>query len=294
MRTTLLIALILGAFLASCATDPKAGFDRTETGLYYKMHIETGGPTAQLEDILMLEMVYLLNNDSIIFDTRETGEPVFLMLTESDYPGDIYEGFSMMAEGDSATFIINAERFFMETAQEFQLPAFAQPEDDIFFNVKLLRITDEEGYMEEQMLVEERRLRANELKAAQEDINLEEYLQEQGIEETPRESGLVYIEKEAGTGPRVQSGDMVAVHYEGRLLDGTVFDSSIERGEPIEIRIGMGQVIPGWDEGITLMREGGKARLIIPSYLAYGDRGAGNIIPPFATLVFDVEVTEIK
>jgi FKBP-type peptidyl-prolyl cis-trans isomerase FkpA len=281
MRTTLLIALIIGAFMASCATDPKAGFDRTEAGLYYKLHVETGGPTAEVGDILMLEMVYKLNNDTIIFDSREAGQPVFLMLIESEYDGDIYEGFSMMAEGDSATFIIDAERFFMDTAHEIQLPAFARSGDEIFFYVKMLRITDEEGYMEEQMLVEERRLRENELRAVQEDSNLEEYLQEQGITEAPRESGLVYIEMEAGTGPRVQSGDMVAVHYEGRLLDGTVFDSSFDRGEPIEIRIGVGQVIPGWDEGITLMRQGGKARLIIPSYLGYGDRGAGNIIPHF-------------
>ena len=107
-------------------------------------------------------------------------------------------------------------------------------------------------------------------------------------------SGLEYIEAEIGTGPQAKKGDKVRVHYTGSLEDGTVFDSSYNRGQPFEFSLGYGAVIAGWDEGIALMKVGGKATLIIPAELGYGDRGAGGgLIPPGATLHFDVELVEI-
>ena len=106
-------------------------------------------------------------------------------------------------------------------------------------------------------------------------------------------SGLEYIEVEAGTGAQAVAGKTVHVHYTGKFQDGKVFDSSISRGEPLSFQLGRGNVIKGWDEGIALMKVGGKAQLIIPSNLAYGERGAGGVIPPNATLVFDVELVSI-
>ncbi|WP_298816237.1 FKBP-type peptidyl-prolyl cis-trans isomerase [Chloroflexus sp.] len=106
-------------------------------------------------------------------------------------------------------------------------------------------------------------------------------------------SGLQYIEVQAGHGAQPQPGAVVAVHYRGMLADGSVFDSSYERGEPIRFPLGVGMVIPGWDEGIGLMRVGGKARLIIPPHLGYGVMGYPPVIPPNATLTFDVELVEI-
>jgi peptidyl-prolyl cis-trans isomerase A (cyclophilin A) len=107
-------------------------------------------------------------------------------------------------------------------------------------------------------------------------------------------SGLEYIEVQAGTGAQAEAGKTVAVHYTGKFQDGKVFDSSISRGEPIEFQLGKGNVIKGWDEGIALMKVGGKAQLIIPPDLGYGERGAGGVIPPNATLVFDVELVSVK
>ena len=90
------------------------------------------------------------------------------------------------------------------------------------------------------------------------------------------------------------ASQFVSVHYTGYLEDGSIFDSSIDRGEPIAFPVGKGQVIRGWDEGLMLLSTGAKARLIIPSELAYGEQGAGGIIPPNATLIFDVELLEIR
>ncbi|MGL5111142.1 MAG: peptidylprolyl isomerase [Flavobacterium sp.] len=108
------------------------------------------------------------------------------------------------------------------------------------------------------------------------------------------ESGLRYQFIQRGSGKKAESGKTVAVHYEGSLENGKVFDSSYPRKKPIEFRLGQGQVIEGWDEGIALLQVGDKARFVIPSDLAYGPSGAGGVIPPHATLIFDVELMDVK
>lgn len=118
---------------------------------------------------------------------------------------------------------------------------------------------------------------------------LEQNRSQVGVRETT--SGLQYIIVRNAQGEKPSETDVVVVHYEGRLLDGTVFDSSYARGEPIEFPLN--QVIPGWTEGVQLMPVGSKFRFFVPHYLAYGERGAGHVIPPFATLIFDVELLDI-
>ena len=112
-----------------------------------------------------------------------------------------------------------------------------------------------------------------------------------GFEKT--ESGLYYQITHHGNGKQAIAGKPVSVHYTGMLLDKTVFDSSRRRNEPLRFTVGVGQVIEGWDEGILLLHEGDKARLVIPSNLAYGARGAGGVIPPNAPLIFDVELVSV-
>jgi peptidylprolyl isomerase len=108
-----------------------------------------------------------------------------------------------------------------------------------------------------------------------------------------REGGISFVDEVVGSGAQPQTGQAIKVHYTGWLTDGTKFDSSRDRGEPIVLSFDSGQVIKGWDLGLASMRVGGKRRLIIPPELGYGEHGAGNAIPPDATLVFDVELIEI-
>jgi peptidylprolyl isomerase len=107
-------------------------------------------------------------------------------------------------------------------------------------------------------------------------------------------SGLSYTDIVKGTGAAPTSGKMVTVHYTGVLENGTKFDSSVDRGQPFSFRIGAGEVIPGWDEGVISMKVGGKRKLIIPPQLGYGSAGAGGVIPPNATLIFDVELLDVE
>lgn len=107
-------------------------------------------------------------------------------------------------------------------------------------------------------------------------------------------SGLEYVDQVVGNGASPQKGQTVVVHYTGWLTNGTKFDSSVDRGRPFEFTLGVGQVIKGWDEGVATMKIGGKRKLTIPPDLGYGSRGAGGLIPPGATLVFDVELLGIK
>lgn len=115
-----------------------------------------------------------------------------------------------------------------------------------------------------------------------------------GAQEVTTESGLKYSDVVVGNGREAALGDTATVHYTGWLTDGKKFDSSVDRKEPFSFRVGAGQVIKGWDEGVAGMKVGGKRKLTIPPQLGYGARGAGGVIPPNATLIFDVELLGLR
>jgi FKBP-type peptidyl-prolyl cis-trans isomerase FkpA len=121
---------------------------------------------------------------------------------------------------------------------------------------------------------------------------LKKYIQDNNITTKPTSSGLYFIETLAGTGEKARAGLDVAVRYKGYFLDGTVFDQNLDASEPFKFRLGWGYVIAGWDEGITYMREGGKATLIVPSSLAYSYRGTEGI-PAYTSLIFEVELIKV-
>jgi len=183
----------------------------------------------------------------------------------------------------------------MGAAADLNVDDFAQSIRDVlqgnelkFSHREAQQIVSEYFQKQEQRMNAER---AEKGKAAKQEG--EKYLVENAKKEgvITTASGLQYQVLREGNGKRPTAKDSVKCHYEGFLIDGTVFDSSVQRGEPAVF--GLQQVIAGWTEGLQLMQEGGKYRFFIPYRLAYGEGGAGQLIPPFATLIFDVELIEV-
>lgn len=241
----------------------------TPNGLEYLLHRSASEEKAQIGDILVIDMQYG-TKDSVLFDSRTFGKPIYLQVTNPAYKGSIEEGLVMLGAGDSATFFLSADSVYKRIFNQ-ALPKGIAPGSELIFNLGVLAVRNEER-------------------------DLEKYLQNQQISATPRNSGLILIrEKENPKGTAATPGKTVKVHYTGKLLDGTIFDSSRDRNEPFSFLLGQGQVIAGWDEGVAQLRVGEQATFIIPSYLAYGPKGAGGgMIPPYSTLVFEVELLEVS
>lgn len=281
------MSLLLSAMAISCGQkSPFPGYKPTGTGLYYKEIVKGTGDALKLNDVIKVRLAYYVN-DSLLFTTDNLPEPAYDMIRESLFQGDVYEGFRMMHVGDSMSFMINADSVFRKQFRAPIIPDYVKPGVFLRWEVKVEEAMTEEAFQQMKM---------DQMAAMQQqaDDEFNAYLSANGITEQPQESGLIYVCTKKGKGPKPGYKQKVKVHYTGRLLDGTVFDSSVERGEPIEFELGVGQVIPGWDEGIALMSKGEKGVLYIPSNLAYGSRQAGELIKPFSNLIFEVELVDFK
>lgn len=277
------IALVI----VSCQSDSQfPGYEKTDSGLFYKFHKQgTDTVTPKVNDYITIDMIYG-TEDSVFFDSKMLPQVMKMPLIEPTYQGDIYDGMTMMNIGDSVTFICNADSTFKKLFRMNVIPPELDSVEYLYFHIKMNNIESEEAVKKAQ----DEEMQNLE---AQESLDRNKFLEEKYPNAKPVESGLYYIQTKKGSGSHPQSGQKVKVHYKGMFLDGNTFDSSFDRDEPIEFTLGQGQVISGWDEGIAMMRKGGKATLVIPSDIAYGPRGRGSI-PPFSTLVFEVELIEIN
>ena len=280
--------IIACLFFASFAQAQKAvKYSKSKTsGLSYVMHKSNKGPKLKLDDVVTLNLKYSTSKDSLVFDSWKMGKPIQLKIAKASFKGDLMDGLTLLTVGDSASFLINADSLFTKTFGAPR-PAFIDSSSFLSFTVKIISTTTDAALKAEELKLEkENAMKENEVIA--------KYIADKQITPSKSTSGLMYIISEPGTGEQAQAGKTVKVHYTGRLLDGTKFDSSLDRNEPIEFKLGQGMVIKGWDEGIALLKVGGKALLIIPSNLAYGSRGAGGVIPPFSPLTFEVELVSVQ
>lgn len=233
----------------------------TASGLKYKITHQGNGTQASSGSKVSVHYTGTLLNGTKFDSSRDRGEPFSFKLGAGQVIRGWDEGIALLKVGDRAILTIPAELGY--GAQENgNIPANSV----LVFDVELMDV--QEG------------VKPYDVK---------------GKDTLNTASGLEYIvvSKGAKGGARAANGKNVSVHYTGYLTDGTIFDSSVERGNPIKFKLGEGKVIPGWEEGIALMSVGDKMRLVIPSKLAYGERGAGGVIPPNATIIFDVELMDV-
>jgi FKBP-type peptidyl-prolyl cis-trans isomerase len=258
----------------------------TPSGIYY---IETvAGKGMKIDSGCQVKLQFKVStiDGKQIFSTYERPEPVsFQYGKRFDTPG-FEEAIAIMKKDGKAKVVVPSKLAFGDQGRGSLVPPFAT----LVYEVEILDVKSKADYDKEQAKQKKDEEQKLEGAKKEEAAGLQKYLKDNKITAKPTSTGLYYIEKAKGTGPRAMVGKKVKVNYTGRLLSGKVFDAS--KDKPFEFTLGQGQVIKGWDEGISMMNKGGKAMLIIPSSIAYGDRNMGDITP-YSTLVFDVELVDV-
>lgn len=302
MKRQVKIATLLVAgmtLLAACSND---GFKTTDGGLHYRFDkMNKDGQQVQEGDVLVGEMTFKFDTMTLF---TNVGKADRIMQASPNFPGNLHEGLLLMHVGDQATFAIEADTL-AKFMQPDQMPPTYQrgTGQKFYYEINLQDIVTKEELEEERnaFMAEAQQRQENEPQM------IADYVRDNGIAAKPNADGLYVIVKKRGNGPKVATGKEVAVNYTGRLLDGTMFDTSVESDakegdihnpqrtyEPLTYTQGRGQLIPGWEQGVEGQPEGSQLQLIIPSALGYGPRGAGQLIPPFSPLVFDIEIVSVK
>ncbi len=298
----LVVALLGATTMSSCQKTKVTEKD----GIEYT-YIKEGSEKAPNGHFLLYNLQITNGTDSVIYTTAGQPMPGYLMANDSmPATNGMDEIFLNLRKGDSIAFQSTAKIIFGEN-----VPPFLKAEDVVKVNLGAFEVMDEtaiQAYFEKMMAAEDskRADRAVELLAEEAKV-IEAYAAEKGLSLQKTENGLYYIIETEGTGEATTPGTTMYVNYAGYLLDGTLFDTSnpeiakannmFNEGReygPLPVNVGMGQVIPGWDEGLMLLKKGSKGKFLIPSPLGYGETGAGGMIGPNSILVFDVEVTDVQ
>ncbi len=300
LAATVLVGSAFSFYAGKKKKKPFPGYKKETSGSYFLRHVKGPGTTvADTGGVVFVKIKFKTEHDSVFFDINAlTMSPSYPMLVEAPrFPGDFLDFFGRLHAGDSASFFIQYDSLKKYYPGEFafeELVPGIETMKYLGFSVKVDSIYSRVEVMDIKKHAEEERKKHEAMKdslKALEPAAIGKYIAENGIKEKPDSSGLYLVEIREGEGPALRAGQVVSVTYTGRFLDGEIFDSNVD-GEPFEFMIDGGQVIPGFNEGIRQMKKGGKATLIIPSWLAYA--GGGGMMRPYATLVFDIEIVDVK
>lgn len=291
-------AILLSAVVlaTSCSNSKFPGYDETGTGAFLKME-KPGSDKGTINqgDVVFMHHTMTTDKDSLLYDYKtmsQPGQPYAMRLQPSVYKGDMFEMIYKLHVGDSASFALRIDSMFKKYYHQ-PIPKFLDSTGYIIYHVKIDSVYASAKVDEIEKKNREMQEAYFEKARKSEDSLLNDYLTKNKITAKPTESGLYIVVKEKGKGPQVKQGDNVEVNYKGMLTNGQVFDASDKHGEPLVFPVGMQRVIPAWDEAFQTMTVGTKATIITPSKLGYGPRGSGPI-PPYAPLIFEVEVLGIK
>jgi FKBP-type peptidyl-prolyl cis-trans isomerase FkpA len=294
MKKYFLLLLIFAAAMQLKAQD---AFQRTTKGTEYRILTHNTGEKIQLNQIITFRMIQKSPKDSVLSDGSHQAQ--------IQPTGDLMDVFPLLTVKDSVLIRVPTDSIFK--AHEDARPPFLPKGSNLFVTIKIEKVqTLDEAVAERQKAMAEEHADA-EKNNTEEAANINKYIAAHHWLYNTTTSGLKYKITRQSVKRKPLAGDTVQVNYTGRTLDGKVFDSSIEAEaqkaglqqpgrayEPLSFVVGSGQVIPGWDEGLLLLNEGAKATFIIPSKLAYGDKGMSEDIKPYSTLRFDVELVKVK
>jgi peptidylprolyl isomerase len=263
MRYLLAISVLLAGCSVFKGSAKKGKMEKTASGLEYQITQKgKGGKQPKPGDMVTVHYTGKFTNDTVFDSSVKRGEPIKFTLGVGQVIKGWDEGIALLHVGDKATFRIPPELAY-GSQQRGPIPA----NSTLIFDVELLDVKE---------------------KITPKPFDVA------GKDTVTTASGLKYVKIAETKGEKPKTGQQVTVHYSGYLMDGKMFDSSVQRDQPFQFALGQGQVIRGWDEGIALLNKGEKARLIIPYDMAYGEAGYPPIIPPKSTLIFDVELIDFK
>ncbi len=293
----ILLVLPVCAMIASCGDNGgSSNYETSESGIQYKFYSQNEqGVKPNTGDYVQIVMSYRSESDSVLFDSKTVSRDgtgaVEFPLGPSTFKGSFEDAVAMMHVGDSASFKISADSVYFKTFRVKELPPYVKAGSMLTFEAKLINVKSK-------AIIDQQRQKQMEMAEGRKGMEAGEiakYIEYNKITVKPTESGLYFINVEKGKGEKVESGKTVQVKYTGKFLDGRIFDTSEGKSTPIEFPVGVGGVIKGWDEALVMMNVGGKAKLVIPSAIAYGPEGFGNgVIPPYTPLAFDVEIVAVK
>lgn len=284
MKIRLLNILLLLVWLSSCNDSDYPGYSKTESGLNFKLHyLGDGERPAKKGEVILAQVVVKDKKDSIIYNTRWEHSGGFTNFSFNDSSA-IDECFAKMHVGDSASFIINKGKLGVNEDKTIDF------KDTIKLDIKIGNFFTVEEYNKwkyDMAWLYDREMN--------EQIALKKYLDSLGLDKKNYLAGIYFQNIEKGKGDRPLRGNTVVVHYRGYFLNGKEFDNTYGMNEPFVFNLGdPGQVLRGFEVGLQLMRKKGKAKFIIPSQLAFGEKGSSTgIIPPFTSLVYEVELINI-
>lgn len=290
-------------FFAAFAIKANAqSFQRTAKGTEYQILTHNTGDKIKINDVITFQVIQMTDKDSVLFSTYMSGRPAQAQVEPT---GDLMDIFPLLTVKDSVLVRVPTDTIFK--TQEDKRPPFLPKGSNLVFALKIEKVQPlAEAIAERDKAIAEGKALLEKYQA-EEGVNTDKYIAANKLVLNTTPSGLKYKITHPSIKRKPLAGDTVFVNYTGRTLDGKVFDSSIEADakvggleqpgrtyEPISFILGTGQVIPGWDEGLLLVNEGAKATFVIPSKLAYAERGSGDAIKPFSTLVFNVELVKVS
>jgi FKBP-type peptidyl-prolyl cis-trans isomerase FkpA len=293
--------------LVSCSSD-HPGFKRSGSGLYFRFHDKNEQGEQVLKGDEVTVSLRLYTGDTVFLETgRDSLLSDQIIVEEPVYPGDVYEALSMMHTGDSATFILQGNDLFLNFFRMQDLPGYIKDSAEVWMDVKVKsRVPKAEVDKRLAALSEESGRMLEEMKRT-EPARISEFLAANELKAAPLPSGLYYIETMRGTGKKVENGSQVTLQYVAKLTTGKILETSLREEAiksgifdslfeytPFTFIMGDRSTVAGWEEGISHMRKGGKALLVVPSSLAYGEEGLEDLIPPYSPVVYEIEIIDVK
>lgn len=274
-------------FITSCSNSKYPGYELSESGVNYRFYNESDDTVkASVGSYVTVNMKFGLS-DTVLFDSKMMNEDLVFPVSKPTFKGDIFDALQMMSPGDSMSFVVVADSFYLQTAKMNNLPEFVEAGELLYYDISLKKIENKEEY---QQSISQRQQQ----KYKQERSKLLDYIRQNKITSPPLETGLYYIETTKGRGSKPDTGDICTIRLEVTDLNGRLLYSNMdEELQTLDVTFGEEFDTKGFMQGLGLMRKGGRSKLIVPSTIGVGKLGMQGV-DGYTTLIYKVSLEDIK